>query len=869
MLQTNISNWIVNNPQFKENYNYILLESVKMQFNDILDINSETRNIDWGYLLFCASILSKSGSISNTDKALRIAQSCISSSASPEHKDMATIILNSLVNIPAIELAIKRNLIEHGIEKRLNTPSLLHWKRNEYESTIETNSGEKIFANSFQNKFWESLENNQYVSITAPTAAGKTFITKQWIVNKIQENEKINIVYIVPTRALIYQLEEDFKHLIAENGLENKVNVASMPLHEALDWNKSNIFVFTQERFYILLSSLNFKLNLFAMIIDEAYKIEDENRGLLLQQIIEWGFSESVNPEIVFISPFTENPEKFLEDSSESNKSNSFISNEVTVNQNILWAIQKRNSSKNWELNLINDSEEHHICDFNLHSTPDSGIKRISYIVNALTNKNTKRSKGNIIYVNGAADAEKVARHLFDLFDNKESQQPHPELKSLIGLCKKTIHKDYVLCKVLAKGIAFHYGNMPILIKSEIERLFNDNIITHLVCTSTLVEGVNMSCRTIFMRGPEKGQRKLMTNADFWNLAGRAGRWGKEFQGNIICIDPRDNKLWIEGEAPKKRSHYYIKKFADNIQSKASEFLEYIKNLTTNTERNFQFDQFISYLLIQYRRHGTIKKYAWSNSYPNIDAIEEEISKLSNDIGIPSDIIENNPGINPVYMVNLFNYFKDREKFKDKNIEHLLLCDPASEEAIDIYNKVLQRINSNLTKIAVFPTLLYSYSIVVINWMKGYPLSRIIAERIKYLKKKNRSYKLDTIIRETMSIIEEVARYKAPKYFKCYSDVLTHYLRSTERNDLISAIKDFSVFLEFGVSQQSQLSLLYLGFSRTAVSYISEYMTEDSLNKEQCIEWFETHSDWINYDIPDKIKDDINSILAKIKNQNI
>ena len=28
-----------------------------------------------------------------------------------------------------------------------------------------------------------------------------------------------------------------------------------------------------------------------------------------------------------------------------------------------------------------------------------------------------------------------------------------------------------------------------------------------------------------------------MTEIDFWNLAGRAGRQGKEFQGNIICID--------------------------------------------------------------------------------------------------------------------------------------------------------------------------------------------------------------------------------------------------------------------------------------------------------------------------------------------
>ena len=37
-----------------------------------------------------------------------------------------------------------------------------------------------------------------------------------------------------------------------------------------------------------------------------------------------------------------------------------------------------------------------------------------------------------------------------------------------------------------------------------------------------------------------------------------AGRWGTEFQGNIICIDPKDSSLWNGGQAPKKRQKYYM-----------------------------------------------------------------------------------------------------------------------------------------------------------------------------------------------------------------------------------------------------------------------------------------------------------------------
>lgn len=132
------------------------------------------------------------------------------------------------------------------------------------------------------------------MSVTAPTAAGKTFIIKQWIIDKIRESNRINIVYIVPTRALIYELEEDFKKLINDNNLIEKVNVTSMPINDILDWNKSNVFVFTQERFYLLLSSFNFKLDIFAMIIDEAYKIGDDNRGSYYSKLLNGEYQQII-----------------------------------------------------------------------------------------------------------------------------------------------------------------------------------------------------------------------------------------------------------------------------------------------------------------------------------------------------------------------------------------------------------------------------------------------------------------------------------------------------------------------------------------------------------------------------------------------
>jgi replicative superfamily II helicase len=102
-------------------------------------------------------------------------------------------------------------------------------------------------------------------------------------------------------------------------------------------------------------------------------------------------------------------------------------------------------------------------------------------------------------------------------------------------------------------GVAFHFGNMPSLMRQEIERLFRIGKLRFLVCTSTLVEGVNLSCRTIVVRGPRKGMGNPMEPHDFWNLAGRAGRWGDEFQGNIVCLDPDDRRAWPGGVPSRTR----------------------------------------------------------------------------------------------------------------------------------------------------------------------------------------------------------------------------------------------------------------------------------------------------------------------------
>ena len=50
-------------------------------------------------------------------------------------------------------------------------------------------------------------------------------------------------------------------------------------------------------------------------------------------------------------------------------------------------------------------------------------------------------------------------------------------------------------------------------------------------------------------------------------------------------------------------------------------------------------------------------------------------------------------------------------------------------------------------------------------------------------------------------------------------------------------IEDLNLWLEFGVSQTTQISLMSMGFSRTSAIVLSEYISSDALIVQDCREW--------------------------------
>ncbi|SNS01623.1 Helicase conserved C-terminal domain-containing protein [Methylobacillus rhizosphaerae] len=788
--------------------------------------------IDWPRLLFAGSILARSDQRSDQEAALRIATAAISLANKAQVKDAGAVLLGKLSNFRAIALAIDRSLLAADLNGRLGVALRLEAQRREMDrSILVQSSGTWLQVNDFQQRFWTNAAENGWLSASAPTACGKTFLVLQWLIDQVMACETKVAVYLAPTRALVSEIETNLNNLLDKPDL---IEVSSLPLPDkynaARAGTKRLILIFTQERLHLLANVLGNKFSTDLLIVDEAHKIGDNQRGVILQDAIERATRANPNLKAVFISPATQNPEELLTDAPHGVETIAVDSDTSTVIQNLIVATQVPRRSKLWSLTLRQHGSALQVGTLHLASAPVGYKKRLAFIAAAAGERG-----GTLVYANGAAESEEVANLISQLLpklDNNDS-----ELSQLAELARKGVHKDFQLAPLVERGVAFHYGNMPSLLRLEIERLFRSGKIRFLVCTSTLIEGVNLSCRTIVVRGPRKGKGHPMEPHDFWNLAGRAGRWGDEFQGNIICIDPEDKQAWPDGVP--SRSRYPIKRESDAVLELGDGIVNYLyergRSDFSSIEDADKFEQVGAYLLTTFMRLGSLSKanIAKRHDTASIAKLDEALRILVTHIDIGVDIASRHPGVSALGLQRLLDAFRNYKG----DVENLLPAEVASNDSYDRFVTIMERINKHLFLAFTPETRIRLHALIVFKWLKGYSLSRMISDSIQWHQDVGRTFKLPELIRGTMELIEQIARFKAPKYFSAYMDVLHLYLREIGREDLISDGLDIGTQLEFGISSTTLLSLMEIGLSRMSAVAVYEKIARDDLTKEESIEW--------------------------------
>jgi hypothetical protein len=347
---------------------------------------------------------------------------------------------------------------------------------------------EDIVFTTKQAEVYRELMAGRSVVLSAPTSFGKSLI----IDAVIASHRYRNIVVVVPTLALV---DETRRRMLK---FRDHYKVITHLSQEPAD---RNIFVHTQER--VVENSHIKDVDFF--IIDEFYKLqieestEGDERAVLLNHAF-YRLAKRAKQFYMLGPSIHELPDGF---------------------------------GPNYRCVFIRTDFSTVASDSHIVPGGKDDISRLKTLIPRLDGPTLVFSGS----VNGARKLGQATAESRGEFEAK------PALKETIDWLSANYSPKWGLVSALSRGVGIHHGKLPRSIAQLLVRLFNGGSLDYLVCTSTLIEGVNTAARNVVVVD-NKINKKKYDYFTFNNIRGRSGRMWQHYVGHVYLFNaPPEREL--------------------------------------------------------------------------------------------------------------------------------------------------------------------------------------------------------------------------------------------------------------------------------------------------------------------------------------
>ncbi|WP_165838215.1 DEAD/DEAH box helicase [Pontibacter arcticus] len=682
-----------------------------------------------------------------------------------------------------------------------------------------------ITLSTFQKRMWDLIDQKNRIGISAPTSAGKSYVLANKIVHHLHLHGG-SCIYVVPTITLINQVSSDLRRLI--NELELNINVGQTYSEKHISKQSSNILVLTQERALSAISQgEDFFKNLELLIIDEIQNIErvaneDNDRSRDLYNLIR-EFEDNLTPKkIVVAGPRIKNIDEVVTEL--FGKEAQSINNDLPPVLNLSYSFiyqsgkvlfrQYSTISKKPKSIIVDNFPVNPLKFFNSVRYNDSSFTLLNSILN-----NLDPNEGNIVFAPTKASANSIAKNI-----NGEAKLTK-ELNSLIEYVSNSISPNYSLVSCLKGSTCYHHANVPGFLRTVIEKAFSKNIIKNIVCTTTLMQGVNLPAKNIIARNQSLTTQSRtgakLTPYEFANLRGRAGRLMKDFVGRAIVLDENSYEASQEGDAvqttlfeypEKKLSSGYGERFIESKEEIKQALLAGSKPADENS-----FNDLTTHIRHMVLRYGDkvfymLEKTGITISSPEFDIVNTQLR----DLAIPAHILIKNPHWDPLVLNDLFL------KISSSNFK--LPSSPFAHDFVDSLTEVLELVKATTpyyynkyTKIRS-DKVLRKCLIIAQDWGKEIPIRTILSWK---------GEPSDEDIDHTLDLLNTEITYRLPKLLHPTFSMLE------QENPLLS-------FMEHGAYKPETRRLIEFGISRELAIKISSLLKIEGAptQNSELSDWF-------------------------------
>lgn len=794
----------------------IKLFDIDTEFNDDIDIAAALRFAD---------ILSKSTSVQNSDKHKNWSQEIVAllNTLYPNNRNIQYYlgsVLNNTGNYYGVNtiapeyknVSFLDNAYEKFISEGMNIPA----------------EPDKKFI-STQKKIYEHLEDD-YLSYSAPTSMGKSFIMRMFLKKQILDNKQKIFALLVPTKALINEVTSKIINDLKDELVEKNYRVVTSAGSIVLEQERNFIFVLTPERLlYLLISHKDIKIDY--LFVDEAHKISSkDSRSVFYYKVIDILARRDKKPHIAFASPNIPNPEVYLK--------------LIPDIENITKKKITTEFSPVSQIKFFADLQERVLRIYNTRTNNFRTIACLENLkLNELINCVSKNTSQNIVYCSSTKSAIENAVN----FAKELAVIENKELLALYKDIKNEVHGDYYLAGLIIRGVAYHIGYLPATIRLRIEELYCKGLIKTIFCTSTLIEGVNLPADNLFVTNYKIGRSNL-TPVDFNNLIGRVGRIDFGLFGNVILVRTPDEKdkvkenfeILLTTKVPDQK----ISVVSELTKVQKEHIVECLKvgdfsiiaNKKNSEEHGNLMRKFALILLrdIEKDRDSVVRR----EFEPLMD--NDDIKQIKNAFSNYVKQTDDDLNISVDQADNIFKAIKGGLTYPPVKLDGKIdfevvvrflerLCEVFKWDIYE-YDMVGKK---NIY--GEHPKLRW-YAVVLLQWIQGMGLSFIIKSAIDYkadnpkssVKITHNEYEdydgsrrhKNIVITETLQVIENILLFKISNYFLRLS---TEYKKI---HNVDSFANDWYEYLEYGTMNEITILLQRSGFSRETATYIRNHYDE-------------------------------------------